>query len=209
MSAKSSRPNLRRVLLFVLLALAVSQFAGAALIQAKALLAPVLIDRAWQNTLNEGGGTHRPWPWADTWPVARLRVPEQRVDLPVLHGDSGNALAFAPGMALGSAAFERAGTTVIGGHRDTHFTFLQHVDEGDEVQIQLADGRWRAYRISALRIVDASVEFLPPPFGEEKLMLVTCYPFNTIRPGGPLRYVVVAEPLNAVVAKGAVKVAVR
>lgn len=199
--AKLNSTSVRQVLLFVSLLIAAAQFAGAGLIQAKALLAPVLIDGAWQYALNEGGGRHRPWPWADTWPVARLRVPEHHVEFPVLQGDSGNALAFAPGVALGSAPFGRAGTTVIGGHRDTHFSFLQYVQQGDEVQIQLADGRWRAYRVSALRIVDASVEFLPPPLSEDTLMLVTCYPFNTIMPGGPLRYVVVAAPVNSILAK--------
>ena len=30
--------------------------------------------------------------------------------------------------------------------------------------------------------------------GGERLLLVTCYPFDALVPGGPLRYVVVADP---------------
>lgn len=51
-------------------------------IPAKAVLAQVLLQYAWTQTVDAGGpnGTdpaaiHRPWPWADTWPVARLRAP--------------------------------------------------------------------------------------------------------------------------------------
>ena len=87
-----------RQCLVLLLALAgMQQLAGAGLIKAKAWLAPVLIERAWLASLDNPGARVKPWPWADTWPVARLRVPAEGVDLLVLEGDSGNALAFGPG----------------------------------------------------------------------------------------------------------------
>src|SRR5437667_217982 len=43
-------------------------------LHAKAALAGVLIRRAWQVTARSGE-PHPPWPWADTHPVARLRIP--------------------------------------------------------------------------------------------------------------------------------------
>ena len=45
--------------------------AQAAWIPAKAALAQVLLERAFARTLTEGRSA-RPWPWADTEPVARL-----------------------------------------------------------------------------------------------------------------------------------------
>ena len=39
-------------------------------IQAKAWLARGLIAHAWSRTL-QGEARAKPWPWADTWPVAR------------------------------------------------------------------------------------------------------------------------------------------
>ena len=57
----------------------------AAYIAAKAELAQVLIGKAWQRTL-AGEQAVKPWPWADTWPVARLIMAERDVDLFVLAG---------------------------------------------------------------------------------------------------------------------------
>ena len=44
-------------------------------IPAKARIAQVLLELAWQQSLISGGEkTVKPWSWADTWPVARLEV---------------------------------------------------------------------------------------------------------------------------------------
>jgi len=133
--------------------------------------------------------------WADTWPVARLRVPAQDVELLVLAGDSGNALAFGPGHASASAALGSAGLAVIGGHRDTHFAFLRDLPVGALLQLELPDGRWRSYEVESSWIVDASRELLPTDLAEEMLLLVTCYPFVSLQANGPLRYVVRAIPV--------------
>ena len=54
--------------------------AQAGLIHAKARLGQALIEGAWQRTLGGEEGV-RPWPWADTTPVARLQVPAHAVDV--------------------------------------------------------------------------------------------------------------------------------
>jgi len=189
----------RMLRLGALLALLIGlqQLGGAALIKLKAALAPVLIDDAWERVLVAGGGIQRPWPWADTWPVARLRFPAEGVELPVLNGDGGNSLAFAPGRALASAPFGTEGVTVIGGHRDTHFALLEHIAQGDSVDLQLVSGEWRRYQVSRIRVADASKELMTPAEGREELVLVTCYPFDALHAGGPLRYVVSARPVAA------------
>src|SRR5690349_24074944 len=43
-------------------------------IHAKALLAQVLLERAFAASLASGAPV-KPWSWADTWPVARIEVP--------------------------------------------------------------------------------------------------------------------------------------
>jgi sortase A len=184
----------RAVLLLCLLLIGLQQLAAAGVIKAKAWLAPVLIATAWEHSLELDGAVVKPWPWADTWPVARLRVPAVGVDQLVLAGDSGNALAFGPGHARASARLGSAGLAVIAGHRDTHFAFLQHVQPGVGLQLQLPDGTLRDYRVRAARIVDAQQHVLPRHSDEETLLLITCYPFDQLRAGGPLRYVVTAEP---------------
>ena len=186
----------RGVLMACLLLAGTQQLAGAGIIKAKAHLAPHLIGRAWHDTLAAGGVPIRPWPWADTWPVARLRVPALGEDLLVLAGDSGNALAFGPGHALASAQLGSSGLAVVAGHRDTHFSFLRRVHPGVEVQLELPEGSVRYYRVTGVRIANAQRELLWAAQGRERLLLVTCFPFDGLRAGGPLRYVVEAQPVE-------------
>jgi sortase A len=186
----------RECLMLCLVLVGMQQIAGAGIIKAKAWLAPVLIERAWQQTLSAGGVPVKPWPWADTWPVAHLSVPELGRELLVLAGDSGNALAFGPGHARASAELGSPGLAVVAGHRDTHFAFLQKLRGGEAVLLQLPSGAVRTYRVQATRVVDADRERLPVTVESESLMLVTCYPFATLRAGGSLRFVVTALPLQ-------------
>ena len=191
----------RGLLVLLLVLFAVQQGAGAAMIKCKAWLAPILIERAWQQTLEQGGAVTKPWPWADTWPVARLRVPTLQVDLLVLAGDRGNALAFGPGHAGASALPGTRGQAVIAGHRDTHFAFLRELRLDDYVQLQLPDGEVRAYAIQASRVVDSNTHELTVQDSVESLLLVTCYPFHGFNSGGSLRYLVYAAPKAQAVGK--------
>lgn len=190
-----ARSGWRECLMLCLVLVGMQQVAGAAIIKAKAWLAPLLIERAWQQTLSAGGAPVKPWPWADTWPVARLSVPAQGSALLVLAGDSGNALAFGPGHARASVPLGSAGLAVVAGHRDTHFAFLQNLRGGEAVLLQLPSGKVRTYRVRTMRVVDSDRELLPVTEEVESLMLVTCYPFESLRSGGSLRYVVTASPL--------------
>lgn len=178
----------------ILLAAAGLWQVGAALfIPAKAEVAQVLLHRAWETTL-AGGNRVKPWPWADTWPVARLRLPDQGTDLIVLAGANGQALAFGPGHVAGTAPPGGAGLSMIGGHRDTHLKGLAKLKPGDRVEIQRPDGAIRVYRVDAATIADARHPWAAPE-DADRLVLVTCYPFDALIPGGPLRYLVHATPL--------------
>lgn len=171
--------------------------ADAASIKAKAWLAPILIEDAWARSRATGVLGSKPWSWADTYPVARLRVPSAGENLLVLAGDSGNALAFGPGYTLASAPLGQSGVAVIGGHRDTHFAFLEHVQPGAEVLLDTVDGATLSYRIKSRRVVDADKDALKMAGNGSSLWLVTCYPFNALTAGGSLRYVVEAVAVSA------------
>lgn len=186
----------RRVLLVVALAAAGAGFLGhGAYIHAKAQLAQLLLHSAWQRTL-QGEVNVKPWPWADMWPVARLRAPAHGVDAIVLAGDSGRVLAFGPGANFGFARPGAAGVSLISAHRDTHFRFLRDVHPDDEIEIQDAYGAWSRYRVVETRIVDARHARLDLPATGSGVVLVTCYPFDDAVPGGALRYVVTALPVT-------------
>jgi sortase A len=163
---------------------------------AKARLAQVLLARSWHET-RAGAGPVRPWPWADTWPVARLLVPALGVDEIVLDGASGRTLAFAPGHLDGSAPPAGPGNTVLAGHRDTHFRFLRDLQPGMLLIVEAADGRRRRYRVTATRVVDKRRTDVAEATAQPTLTLITCYPFDAVAPGGPLRYVVQAVGVDA------------
>ena len=158
----------------------------------KAELAQHLLQRAWARTL-AGERVVKPWPWADTWPVAHLQLPTHGVDLIVLDGVSGRTLAFGPGHMPGTPLPGGTGVAVITGHRDTHFRFLRDVKAGDEIVVEIP-GRPRArFRVRERAVVDSRTAALAGADDARSLVLVTCYPFEALRPGGPLRYVVLAE----------------
>jgi sortase A len=175
-----------------LLALAgLVQLGQAGWIGAKAWLAAGLIESAWQATLVSGTPT-RPWPWADTWPVGRLQVPGRGVERLVLHGASGRTLAFGPAWDSASEPPGAAGVVLLDGHRDTHFRFLADLAPGEPLRLVGLDGT-RDYVVDATRVIDVRHDRLVDPGAVDALLLVTCYPFDTLRTGGPLRYVVTAR----------------
>lgn len=168
------------------------QFGQAGYIHAKAWLAQVLIGHAWAQT-QAGASQVKPWPWADTWPVARLRAPAHGVNLYVLAGADGRTIAFGPGHVYGTALPGEDGNSVLGAHRDTHFAFLQWLEAGSELEVETASGETLRYRVTDTRVVDRN-DLSPlgqPPAGRQ-LTLVTCWPFDAVQAGGPLRYVVTA-----------------
>lgn len=192
--------NIKRVSLLifiVVLVMAGSWQVGEGLyIHAKALLAQELLEHAWQKTRN-GETRATPWPWADTWPVARLSVPSQHLSLIVLAGDSGRTLAFGPGHNFGSAALGEKGNSLVSGHRDTHFRFLEYLQQGDRIFIDTPQGQRKMYRVEATSIVYAHNAKLLSDRKTSRLNLVTCYPFDAIVPGGSQRFIVTAVEDNS------------
>jgi sortase A len=179
----------------VVLALAGAfEFGQGAWIYAKAELAQVLIDNAWQRSL-AGQRAPKPWPWADTFPVARLEVPAQGVKLYVLSGSSGRTLAFGPGHQAGTPAPGERGNSVIGGHRDTHLSFLRDLKRGDTIRIERPNGARVDYRVSELDVLDQRETWVLRDDGRTRLTLITCWPFDALVAGGPERYVVIAEAI--------------
>ncbi len=170
---------------------------NAAWIPAKARLAQGLIERAWFAAATiEDPSKARPWPWADTWPVARLiRADAPESPLYVLAGASGEALAFGPGHLSSSAAPGSAGHVVIAGHRDTHFAFLRDLEPGAAITLETHEARVD-YLVTSTEVVHESRTDLVARSGRAELTLLTCFPFDAIVPGGPLRYLVRARAVD-------------
>jgi sortase A len=169
--------------------LAVVLALDAAWIPLKAELAQRLLQQSWGAVL-AGQAEARPWPWADTRPAALLRVPGLGIEQFVLEGNSGRNLAFGPVFVDG---FRSGRDRILSGHRDTHFRFLERLRPGDRIELETPQGM-EAYLVQATDVIDSRWHELVVDPGTRRLSLVTCYPFDAVAAGGPLRYVVTALP---------------
>jgi sortase A len=165
-------------------------------IPAKAVLAQHLLQLSWENSLTTGRQV-KPWPWADSWPVGRLKVERLKVDQIVLEGESGEVLAFGPGRLVRSAPLAGTGHTIMAGHRDSSFSFLRDLQTGDRIILQGTAGA-AIYLVEDLQIVRAEDLYLDAGV-EGRLSLITCYPFDQIFPGTNLRYLVTARRMGKTV----------
>jgi sortase A len=172
--------RLATVLLFVA---GMTVIAQGAWIHVKASLAQLLLEMSWRTSA-------RPWPWADTHAVAKLEVGGRTTI--VLAGASGRTMAFGPGHVDGTALPGQHGNCVITAHRDTHFAALRNVVVGERIVLRSAGGKRIEYEVTQTKVVGKNETWLLEDDGVDKLTLITCYPFDAVLPGGPLRYVVIA-----------------
>jgi sortase A len=188
--------SMRRTLAPLFLALAgLILFGQGAYIHAKALLAQVLLARAFDETIASGHDT-KPWSWADTWPVARIEVKRIGASAIVLAGSSGQALAFGPGHLESTADAGERGVAVYSAHRDTHFRFLKDVRIGDEIAVTRRDGRAFRYRADSHSVVRFDQFGIDPLADGYELVLSTCWPFDAVTPG-PDRYLLHATLIES------------
>lgn len=165
---------------------------------AKAELAGYLIAQAWSQTLSTGKSAP-PWPWADTFPIARLTIPAIGYDEVVLEGASPRVLAFGPARMMNTARPGEGGNMVLAGHRTSWFLPLKDVKLGDELRLEWRDDVTghaisRRYQVSELTVIEPSNLGYLQPTESEYVTLMTCYPFGA-RPDSPQRYVVRARPI--------------
>jgi sortase A len=189
--------GLTKLLLIAAIALTASQWSEAGMIRAKAWLAPILIERAWGDSQAHDVNV-KPWPWADTWPVARLLVPRLDIEQFVLAGANGASLPFGPGHVAASSLPGAGGTIAVAGHRDTHFGFVDRLVVGDVVLLEARDGRRRAYRVRERTVKDSRHEYMRLADGAERLLLITCEPTSAFTARGPWRLVVSAAKIHTI-----------
>jgi sortase A len=165
--------------------------ASAAIIPAKAVVAQVLLERAFERSV----AVHRPvkpWPWADMAPVARINIPRLGLSEVALDSGSGQALAFGPTFLPTAAAPGAPGTAVAAAHRDTHFRGLKDVRIDDLIIVEGIDGRSTTYRVDSLQVTRWDRFAISQDRLATRLALVTCYPFGATT-HGPMRFIVQAR----------------
>lgn len=162
-------------------------------VKAKAKLAQILLNQAFEKTVSSAPDSGiKPWYWADMKPYARLQVPRLNVSSIVLNNTSGEALAFGPGHMVNTPVPGENGTSVFAAHRDTHFSWLKNLQSGDRLNVERADGNKVSFKVTRSWIARYDESGVNADSSGKRLILSTCYPFDSDIPG-PLRYLVEAE----------------
>jgi len=91
---------------------------------------------------------------------------------------------------------EGSGNIILTGYLDTHFRFLEKLQVGGIILVQARTGGWHRFTMRDRQIVDSRPATISTQEDKRQLILVTCYPFHAIVPGGPLRYMVTAETVE-------------
>ncbi|MBO9491187.1 sortase [Endozoicomonas sp. G2_1] len=185
-----------------------------AYISVKAELAQYLLISSWQQieqqTAIQNGSQlqlteqilaqYKPWHWADFYPVARLTIPKITLDQIVVNRDSGQALAFAPGLMATSISNTDEGSSIfIAGHNDTHFDGLDKLIVGDTIRYQSAGKKASEYRVSARYLFDTQTHQFVYQASSKTLYLVTCFNTNQFQQSDqstPYRLIVEAELIS-------------
>jgi len=176
----------------VLLALAVFFLGTAFYIPAKAMLSQQLLERAWSRTLAGRGQISKPWPWASSWPVARLRIPRHAVDEIVQEGAVVAGPKHDRGTGLYSTVDRNSGAIMIkaAGGKDAHL--FGSLALGDYLQLQDETGVFFNYRVEDLQIIDTRYAAVSMPHDGKWLMLIVRFPFGADSPDSGKRYVISA-----------------
>ncbi|MCF6322544.1 MAG: class GN sortase [Rhizobiaceae bacterium] len=164
-------------------------------IKAKAELAQVLLNQAFERVLKSpvsSSSTFKPWSWADIEPVARLNAPRLNKTSIILNDTNGEALAFGPGHLPNTPLPGERGTSVLSGHRDTHFAWIKDLKNGDRINVENADGSKVSFSVQRTWIARFDASGIDADSDETLIALTTCYPFDA-KTRGPLRYIVEAR----------------
>ena len=169
--ARSTRHDLAR---FAVLQAASLQEEGAV---DQSLWSPVRIN-AWRNLAGEPAPP----------PVAILRIPAIRLEVPVLRGTDDRTLDYGVGLIEATAEPGAEGNSGIAGHRDGFFRGLKDITPGDAIRIETLRGT-SVYRVERTWIVKPEDVSVLEPTPVAALTLVTCYPFY-FQGSAPLRFIV-------------------
>ena len=184
-----------KVVIAIIFIFGFSLLANGFYMPAKAQLAQILISNSWYSRTADNLPS-KPWFWADFYAIATLEVVTLDVKVYVMQDASGEALAFGPGHLPLSNKPGGSGHVVIAGHRDSHFAFLENIQIDHEIELQNHQGSSARYRVVDLTVIDVNEEQLQLHQETDWLTLITCYPFNTLVPNGPLRLLVSAESIH-------------
>jgi sortase A len=158
---------------------------------AKGWLSQQLISYSWHQSIDLKQQI-KPWPWADTYPIAELLFQRLNKRVVVLNGGDATTLAFSAGAIAPFNQTMSKQPLVVAGHRDSHFSFLDKVFINDIISLTDENGQNQRYKVETIDIIDASAGYLPILANDSQLILITCYPFTNTSINSNERYVITA-----------------
>ena len=164
-------------------------------IQVKSKVAQLLLEKTWNNSLIKGESI-QPWKSFDGKPILKIKIAKYDVSQIVLEGTSGQSLAFGPSFHTETDLPSTNKITAISSHRDSHGEYIKKLEIGDIIQLQDLNKIWYTYQIDEFIIVNVTQKISINQ--KNRLLLITCYPFNEILSGTSLRYIVSAKKINKV-----------
>jgi sortase A len=127
-------------------------------------------------------------------PRAVLRIPAIELEVPVYAGVTDANLNRGAAWIQQTAPLGKSGNTGIASHRDGYFRALRGIAIGDRIELQTMRGT-QEYSVDDIRVVLPKDVHVLAPTDDERLTLVTCYPFYVVGPA-PKRFIVSARAVR-------------
>jgi sortase A len=143
----------------------------------QSLWSPVRVS-AWRAALTEPAPA----------PLAVVRIPKIRLEVPVLPGTDDRTLDRGVGHIDDTPLPGADGNSGIAGHRDGFFRGLKDIVPGDEIELETLRGK-EIYRVDRTWVVNPEDVTVLDPTLTRSLTLVTCYPFYYVG-AAPQRFIV-------------------
>ena len=158
----------------------------------KAIIGQHYLEVAWKESL-KANKLSRPWRSADFYMIGELTVPKLNISRVILNNASGEAMAWGIGRVNSVQFSKNRKPIILAGHRDSHMQFMSKLNIGDKIELTMSDRVLKTFIISKTNITKKpELVVSAHNTDNEILILTTCWPFNSQKPGSE-RYIVTAE----------------
>tara|TARA_Y100000994_G_scaffold110561_1_gene90860 strand:- start:905 stop:1471 length:567 start_codon:yes stop_codon:yes gene_type:complete len=127
--------------------------------------------------------------WLSIKPIGKLNIDSISLEHIILNGCGQQELSYGLGKVNESTLLhEKNSNIIIAGHRDSFFKKLQYIANNDKVVLEHIEGK-SIYKVENILIVDQFESEYIVKNQQEKLQLITCFPFEFTGPA-PKRFIV-------------------